>query len=155
MLLALVTMSATCDPTPVYPWCISLTAIVPQWSSCRLLSASCPCVPTTSLPWASLQKRWPKKFASIFLTSRSPIILILSVRPSVGLDQFHNKLWNSWNIYLLALKHFLNWSGGSNVVMLRLTLQQTAGLYDLMTPMQGETGAGHQPLGLKSWCLTC
>lgn len=36
-----------------------------------------------------------------------------------------------------------------------VTLQQTAGQWGLTTPMPGETGAGHQPSGLRSSCQTC
>ncbi len=41
------------------------------------------------------------------------------------------------------------------MVILLITLQQTAGPWGLTTPMPGGIGAGHQPLGLRSWCQTC
>lgn len=182
-----VTTSATCVQTPAFPWCTSLTATVPPSSSCRLQSARCLCVPTTSPPWASLQKRWRKKSASISLTSKSPTIPTLSARTSVWRDArtYTHYLCRIVQLYIVfsllntlywfaifSSIHFncyyiLNWHDlyclssiiteviELNVAVLRVTLQQTAGPWGLMTPMPGETGAGRQLSSSRSWCQTC
>lgn len=141
---AQVSTSATCAPTPAFPWCTSLTATVPPWNSCKPRSASCRCEPTTSPPWVSLQKRWHRKYANTSRTSRSPTRQILSDRPLVRPTRASSHVERSlfrFPYWLSYVRHFV--------------LQQTAGRWGLTTPTLGETGDGSQRLGWKSWLQTC
>ena len=43
----------------------------------------------------------------------------------------------------------------TNNIKVIIMLQRTAGLWGLMTPTRGETGAGNRSMGLKGWSRTC
>ena len=105
----LVTMSVIFARTHVFPWCISLTAIEPLWSLCRLQNASCPCAHITLQPWASPQKKWVRKYASTSLTLKSPTVLILFVRQLVCklfLELRYTIVMQSFFFLMLSLFYF-------------------------------------------------
>ena len=74
-------LSATWNPTPGSQWCTLTTASGPPWRSWRPQQSPCPWEPTTSTPWASPPRSWPRRCSSMCQNSRSPTAWTLSDRP--------------------------------------------------------------------------
>lgn len=83
MRLSLENLNATWNPTHGCPWCILTTACAPRWRWWRRQRTLWAWGPTTSTPWASPLRSWPRSSRNRCPSWRSPTTLTRCDRLSV------------------------------------------------------------------------
>lgn len=85
----LANLSAIWNQTPGCPWCTSTTACGPRWKWWRRPQTHWAWGPTTSMPWASPQRSWPRRSRSRCLSWTSRMTLTTSDKQLVSLLFFY------------------------------------------------------------------
>lgn len=121
-----------------------MTVSGPLWNSWRLQTTRSSAAPTTSTPWASRHRTSPERSRKSCLTSRLPIMWILSGRRSVRLLGYQ---CHSFILSECSLATIIFFSATS--------FQPTTGQKHWRTAQRDRTGAGSTSTTCQSWCRPC